>query len=162
MAWGLLASPICRLNGRVSTKCSAFLRSKRRIRTVSLLSAVSVSGKRDFAARDETAETAAQRQVSRLWRSASTWIPRQFGAICTTPGNLCLYGTAWWGWEDSNFQPNDYQLLASEVPEVARLCVQRLVSAKSRLNFNEAVSAPLSLLQKFRFLAGDHYRRGLY
>ena len=55
-----------------------------------------------------------------------------------------------------------YQLLASEVPEVARLCVQRLVSAKSRLNFNEAVSAPLSLLQKFRFLAGDHYRRGLY
>jgi hypothetical protein len=22
---------------------------------------------------------------------------RQFGAICTTPGNLCLYGTAWWG-----------------------------------------------------------------
>jgi hypothetical protein len=69
---------------------------------------------------------------------------------------------AWWGWEDSNFQPNDYQLLASEVPEVARLCVQRLVSAKSRLNFNEAVSAPLSLLQKFRFLAGDHYRRGLY
>ena len=48
------------------------------------------------------------------------------------------------------------------MPEVARLCVQRLVSAKSRLNFNEAVSAPLSLLQKFRFLAGDHYRRGLY
>ena len=47
--------------------------------------------------------------------------------------------TVWWGWEDSNFQPNDYQLLASEVPEVARLCVQRLVSAKSRLNFNEAV-----------------------
>jgi hypothetical protein len=36
----------------------------------------------------------------------------QFGAICTTPGNLCLYGTAWWGWEDSNFQPNDYQSLA--------------------------------------------------
>jgi hypothetical protein len=37
---------------------------------------------------------------------------RQLGAICTTPGNLCLYGTAWWGWEDSNFEPNDYQLLA--------------------------------------------------
>ena len=30
---------------------------------------------------------------------------------------------AWWGWEDSNFQPNDYQLLASEVPEVAGLPV---------------------------------------
>ena len=25
----------------------------------------------------------------------------------------------WWGWEDSNFQRNDYQLLASEVPEVS-------------------------------------------
>jgi hypothetical protein len=31
---------------------------------------------------------------------------RQFGAICTTPGNLCLRKTAWWGWEDSNLQPN--------------------------------------------------------
>jgi hypothetical protein len=25
--------------------------------------------------------------------------------------NLCLYGTAWWDWEDSNPQPNDYQSL---------------------------------------------------
>jgi hypothetical protein len=24
-------------------------------------------------------------------------------------GNLSLHETAWWGWEDSNFQPNDYQ-----------------------------------------------------
>src|SRR6516225_4565676 len=40
-------------------------------------------------------------------------------AIRIEPGNLCLRKTAWWGWEDSNFQPNDYQLLASEVPEVA-------------------------------------------
>jgi hypothetical protein len=23
--------------------------------------------------------------------------------------NVCLRETAWWGWEDSNFQPNDYQ-----------------------------------------------------
>jgi Methylene-tetrahydromethanopterin dehydrogenase, N-terminal len=29
----------------------------------------------------------------------------EFGAICTTPGNLCLYRTAWWSWEDSNLQP---------------------------------------------------------
>ena len=27
-------------------------------------------------------------------------------------GDLCLYGTAWWGSEDSNFQTNDYQRLA--------------------------------------------------
>ena len=34
---------------------------------------------------------------------------RQFGAIRTEPGNLRLRRTAWWGWEDSNLQPNDYQ-----------------------------------------------------
>ena len=44
----------------------------------------------------------------------------QFGAICTTPGNLCLYGTAWWGWEDSNFQPNDYQPRALSTEQRAR------------------------------------------
>jgi hypothetical protein len=30
-------------------------------------------------------------------------------AIRNEPGNLCLHETAWWGWEDSNLQPNDYQ-----------------------------------------------------
>jgi hypothetical protein len=34
---------------------------------------------------------------------------RQFGAFRTEPGNPRLRRTAWWGWEDSNFQPNDYQ-----------------------------------------------------
>ena len=50
----------------------------------------------------------------------------------------------------------------AKCPEWRGCVYERLVSAKSRLNFNETVSAPLSLLQKFRFLAGDHYRRGLY
>jgi YVTN family beta-propeller protein len=27
-------------------------------------------------------------------------------AIRTQPENLCLCKTAWWGWEDSNLQPN--------------------------------------------------------
>ena len=35
-----------------------------------------------------------------------------FGAIRTELGNLCLRKTAWWGWEDSNLQPNDYSPLA--------------------------------------------------
>jgi hypothetical protein len=30
------------------------------------------------------------------------------GECAGEPGNLCLRRTAWWGWEDSNFQPNDY------------------------------------------------------
>jgi hypothetical protein len=27
--------------------------------------------------------------------------------------NVADDNSSWWGWEDSNFQPNDYQLLAS-------------------------------------------------
>jgi hypothetical protein len=33
---------------------------------------------------------------------------RQFGAICTEPGNLRLRRTTWWSWEDSNLQPSGY------------------------------------------------------
>jgi hypothetical protein len=40
---------------------------------------------------------------------------RQFGAIRTEPGNLRLRRTAWWGWKDSNFQPNGYQPLALSI-----------------------------------------------
>jgi len=28
--------------------------------------------------------------------------PTNSALICTTPGNLCLYGTTWWGWEMSH------------------------------------------------------------
>jgi hypothetical protein len=35
--------------------------------------------------------------------------PASAGLFAGEPGNLCLRKTAWWGWEDSNFQPNDYQ-----------------------------------------------------
>jgi hypothetical protein len=55
--------------------------------------------------------TASKRSVTFNRSSAETNArtkTRQFGAICTTPGNLCLRKTTWWGWEDSNFQPNDY------------------------------------------------------
>jgi hypothetical protein len=40
--------------------------------------------------------------------AVSTQEDRAFGAIRNEPGNLRLRKTAWWGWEDSNFQPNDY------------------------------------------------------
>jgi hypothetical protein len=33
---------------------------------------------------------------------------RQFGSFYENSGNLSSRKTAWWGWEDSNFQPNDY------------------------------------------------------
>jgi hypothetical protein len=34
---------------------------------------------------------------------------REIGPTGEQAGNLRLHKTAWWGWEDSNFQPNDYQ-----------------------------------------------------
>jgi hypothetical protein len=73
---------------------------------------VSVSGKRDFAKQRQRRRKGASHSTHRQQRQSAHTKTPQFGAIGTTPGNLCLHETAWWGWEDSNFQPNDYQLLA--------------------------------------------------
>ena len=62
------------------------------------------------------AETAVSKKPVTLNRSQQRQSPRakthQFGAIRTTSGNLCLYGTAWWSWEDSNFEPHTVGLPA--------------------------------------------------
>jgi hypothetical protein len=79
-----------------------------RIRTEPLRTVVSVSGKRELPARDKRAERRLRFEWPWRRRRAHTEA-RQFGAIHNEPGNLCLRWTAWWGWEDSNFQPNDYQ-----------------------------------------------------
>jgi hypothetical protein len=42
------------------------------------------------------------------------------------PAKLAKASEGWWGWEDSNLQPNDYQLLACEVPEVSRFATGAL------------------------------------
>ena len=57
------------------------------------------------------------REVDRLQRQNARTNPRQFGAIRNEPGNLCLRETAWWGWEDSNLQPIDYQSLALSIDQ---------------------------------------------
>jgi hypothetical protein len=46
------------------------------------------------------------------------------------PENLRLRKTAWWGWEDSNLQPNDYQPLCSQ-----HLSTSAQVSLKSRRTY---------------------------
>jgi hypothetical protein len=59
--------------------------------------------------------------TDRQQRQSARSKTRRFGAICTTPGNLCLRETAWWGWEDSNLQPSDYQPLAPAGPISGKL-----------------------------------------
>jgi hypothetical protein len=70
---------------------------------------VSAVGKRDFARQRQRAPKGpwkSNRQIAETNRCTNA---RGFGAIRAELGNLCLRKTAWWGWEDSNFQPNDYQ-----------------------------------------------------
>jgi hypothetical protein len=83
----------------------------------SLSRPVSVSGKRDFAEQRQRPRKGPSHSTDRQQRQSPRAKSHQFGAICTTPRNLCLYGTAWWGWEDSNFQPNDYQPLALSIEQ---------------------------------------------
>jgi hypothetical protein len=51
------------------------------------------------------------RFLRRSLRLVRRFLRRLVPPRCQT-GNLSLRRTAWWGWEDSNFQPNDYQSLA--------------------------------------------------
>jgi hypothetical protein len=49
-------------------------------------------------ARHSSLSMSDERAIRRLHpRVRKVTNPRQFGAFCTIPGNLCLYGTAWWG-----------------------------------------------------------------
>jgi hypothetical protein len=58
--------------------------------------------------------------MGRLQRQNACTNRRQFGAIRTEPGNPRLRRTAWWGWEDSNFQPNDYQPSIDDMRNIIR------------------------------------------
>jgi hypothetical protein len=73
---------------------------------------------------DQHERAAPRRQIGRLQRQNACTNRREFGAICTEPGNPRLRRTAWWGWEDSNFQPNGYCRDTSE-PGLASLIYRR-------------------------------------
>ena len=62
-----------------------------------------------FQGRDKDPETVPAIQSADCRDKMRAQIAASFGAIRNEPGNLCLRKTAWWGWEDSNLQPNDYQ-----------------------------------------------------
>jgi len=77
-----------------------------------VLISVSASGKRDFAGQRQRRRKGPSHSTDRQQRQSPRTKTQQFGAICTTPGNLRLYGTAWWAREDSNLQPSGYEPLA--------------------------------------------------
>src|SRR4029077_17738106 len=74
--------------------------------------AIFAVGKRNFPGQRQRPRNASFKPIGRLQRQNACTNRRQFGAIRTEPGNPRLRRTAWWGWEDSNFQPNDYQPVA--------------------------------------------------
>jgi hypothetical protein len=64
------------------------------------------------------------------WRPSLMTVPLQSRPNASPFCNLCLHETAWWGWEDSNLQPNDYQ----------PLCSQHL-SASAQVSLNGVIAA---------------------
>jgi len=99
-------------NGQGSVRCLAFRRTDPAFEPSLYQGQLPPSGNAIFQGRDKDLKMVPAIQSACTNR-------RQFGAIRIELGNLRLCRTAWWGWEDSNFQPNDYRLLASEVPEVS-------------------------------------------
>ena len=95
----------------------AFRRNKWRNRTKSPFRSVSPAGKRDFAARDKRMQKICEvrsdvcRDRSIAHNSANS---RRFDE---RQENLSSRRTVWWGWEDSNLQPIDYQSLALSIDQ---------------------------------------------
>jgi hypothetical protein len=83
--------------GLLTRLCSAFLFANDAFRTASLRTKVSVSGKQNFARRDEGAETAPKVKRRHCRDQGPREQPRQFGASRRDPGKFCERWNAWWG-----------------------------------------------------------------
>ena len=80
------------------------------IRTVSLRTGVSVSGKRNFVRRDKGDEISLKNSQRRQQRRDHVNKSADSAAITAWPGNLFESRNAWWGWKDSNQRTRDYEL----------------------------------------------------
>jgi hypothetical protein len=79
------------------------------IRTVSLRTGVSVSGKRNFVRRDKGDETSREVHREPRQRRSSRHNSANSALVARRPGNLFESRNAWWGWNDSNLQTRDYE-----------------------------------------------------
>jgi hypothetical protein len=77
---------------------------------------VSVSGKRDFTGQRQRRRKGPSHSIDRQQRQSARTKTRQFGAICATPENLCLYGIAWWRTQSqSNLSQQQNSLLTGKI-----------------------------------------------
>jgi hypothetical protein len=74
----------------------------------------SASGKRDSSAQRQTAQNRLQARNGRRGDTNATAKARQLRASRPSPGNLLVRTTAWWAWQDSNFQSDRYELASDD------------------------------------------------
>src|SRR5262245_48590477 len=93
--WGSHASWTCLPNGRVSGRFSDFRHNSRHSNPVSATE-VSVSQETGFWVQRQRPPISSEPGTLRLQRLHRRHTARQFGAICTSPGNLRNRRNAWW------------------------------------------------------------------
>src|SRR5262245_28830408 len=109
MVWESSASPTCRPNGPASTRCSGFQRNSSDSNRVSADLRSPVARKRDFQGGETGADTLPEPQIRVSETKVLARKPRQLRALCTAIGNFRNCASAWWGWKDSNLQPERYE-----------------------------------------------------
>src|SRR5436190_8542852 len=97
----------------------------RDIRTASLLTSVSVSGKRDSEGQRQLAQNRLQAGKGLHGDRNADVGARQLRAFWKSQGNLAVRKSAWWGWKDSNLQTERY--------ERASLCLRRAEDCRRRM-----------------------------
>ena len=85
--------------GRCHQNHNVTSRATRRVTNAKALGLKMCVGKRNFPGQRQRPRNASFNPIGRLQRQNACTNRRQFGAIRTEPGNLCLRETAWWGWE---------------------------------------------------------------
>ena len=81
----------------------------RDIRTASLLTTVSVSGKRDSEGQRQLAQNRLQAGKGLHGDRNADVGARQLRAFWKSQGNLAVRKSAWWGWKDSNVRTDGYE-----------------------------------------------------
>src|SRR6266511_2992461 len=112
--WEWLAFATCQPNGLVNARC---LGSRRRSHTfeLCLCLSVSVSGKRDFKTRDNSAEIFLHAGIGLCRDHCAAHTARQFGAFWRKAGNSQVRESAWWRTQSpSSLSQHQISLLAGK------------------------------------------------